>query len=50
MLTPKKKLSIQIGHINRIQINNLDVAETAESEIFEELAANTARADEEDAA
>jgi len=41
-------LTIQITDINCVKVDDVDVAKTTEGEIFEELTANTAGADEED--
>mmetsp|Transcript_8793 Transcript_8793/g.18943 ORF Transcript_8793/g.18943 Transcript_8793/m.18943 type:complete len:226 (-) Transcript_8793:63-740(-) len=49
VMTPKQELSIQIAHIDGIQIDDFDVAKAAQGEVFEELASDAAGSDEEDA-
>jgi hypothetical protein len=49
VLRPKQELPIQIGHINGVHIDDVDVAKAHEGEIFQQLASETAGADDEDA-
>ncbi len=32
---PEEELSVEVGHINRIHIDDIDVAKTSQSEILE---------------
>ena len=40
VLTAEQKLSVQVGHVDGVKVNNLDVAKSRQHKIFEELASN----------
>lgn len=44
----EEKLTVEIGEINCIEVNDVNLTEPSEDEVFEELAANAAGADKED--
>jgi hypothetical protein len=39
----KQKLAIEIGNVDRVQINHMNVGESGESEVFENLASGDAK-------
>lgn len=45
----KEKLTIQVAEVNRVEVHNMDFAEAGEEKVLEQLAADTSRADQEDA-
>lgn len=49
MLLTKEKLPVEVAEIDGIQINNMDLAEAGEDEILQKLAANSSRADHQNA-
>lgn len=48
MLDTEEELAVQVGEIDGVQVDDVDVAEAGEEEVLEQLAADTAGADEED--
>ena len=47
---PKQKLTIQIANVDGIEVDDLDVTESAQREIFEKFATDSAGSHDEDAA
>ena len=50
MFLLKQKLPVEVADINSIQINQVDVGEAGEHEVFEELAADASRPHHQDPA
>lgn len=48
VLEAEEELAVQVGEIDGVQVDDVDVAEAGEEEVLEQLAADTAGADEED--
>lgn len=45
MLAAEQKLAVEITQVNRIQIDDMNLAEARKHQIFKQFAADTARAD-----
>jgi hypothetical protein len=50
VMCAEEELSVEVGDIDGVHINDVYVTKAAEGEVFEKLAAETAGADDEDAA
>ena len=46
---PEEELPVQVGEVDGVHINDVNVAEAREGDVLEQLAAQAARADNEDA-
>lgn len=46
----EEELTVQVGEVDRVEVDDLDVSESDEDEVFEEFAADAAGADDEELA
>jgi hypothetical protein len=44
VLVAEEELAIEVAKINRVEVDDVDLAEAGQDEVFEQLAANAARA------
>jgi hypothetical protein len=44
----EEELPVQVGQVDRVEVDNLDVSKADEDEVFEQFAADTAGADDEE--
>ena len=49
VLMPEQKLAVEVGEVDGVEIDDVDVAESGEDEVLEQLAANAACTNHEDA-
>jgi hypothetical protein len=50
VVSAEEELSVEVGDVDGVHVDDVYVAKACEGEVFEELAAETAGADDEDAA
>lgn len=49
VLMPEQKLAVEVGEVDGVEIDDVDVAKSGEDEVLEQLAANAACTNHEDA-
>lgn len=47
MFLSEQELTVQVGQVNRVEIDNVNFAKACQDEIFQQFASNTASADHE---
>lgn len=49
MLITEEKLAVEVAEVDRVKINDVNLAEAGEDKVLQELAADSSRADHQDA-
>lgn len=48
MLMSEEELSVEVGQVNRVEVNDVNLAEAVKDQVFQQLASDTSSAHHED--